>query len=163
MHTGINGSLWRKTAISTLTDSGDRRGERLREREDICSTCVEGGYGGWWVGGFERHHERNLGRSKEQLLAPSAQDWLPSSLIFLRGSQGDVVYLGWPIALLRGLSQLVQLFTWSPINFGDLTPYLTYGLSTLRRLSSISATLSSVDKITNFWVLTTPLINKIDL
>jgi hypothetical protein len=47
MCTRINVSLLRKTAISTLTDSGDHRGERLREREDICSTCVEGGYGGW--------------------------------------------------------------------------------------------------------------------
>jgi hypothetical protein len=28
---------------------------------------------------------------------------------------------------LRGLSQWVQLCTWSPKNFGDITPYLTCG------------------------------------
>jgi hypothetical protein len=28
---------------------------------------------------------------------------------------------------LRGLIQRVQLYTWSPINFRDLTSYLTYG------------------------------------
>ncbi len=56
----------------------------------------------------------------------------------IRGSQRDVVYLGWPIAPsymspnaggggeLRGLRQWEQLCTWSPKNFGDLTPYLTY-------------------------------------
>ncbi len=46
---------------------------------------------------------------------------------FYKGSQGDVVYIGWPIAPsymspmaggggvgLRGLSQWVQLCTWSP-------------------------------------------------
>jgi len=53
--------------------------------------------------------------------------------------QRDVVYPGWPIAPsymspnagggreLRGLSQWVQLYTGAQINFGDLTPYLTYG------------------------------------
>ncbi len=49
-------------------------------------------------------------------------------------------YLGWPIALLymspnaggrggvalRGLSEWVQLYTVAQINFGDVTPYLTY-------------------------------------
>ncbi len=96
---GINVALWR-TAICIKEELvvGTTGGERLREREDICSTCVEGGYGGWWVGGFKRHHEMNPSRSKEQLLAPSAQERLPSSLVLLRGSQGDVVYLGWPIA-----------------------------------------------------------------
>jgi hypothetical protein len=29
---------------------------------------------------------------------------------------------------LRGLSQRVQLYTGAQISFGDLTPYLTYGL-----------------------------------
>ncbi len=55
-----------------------------------------------------------------------------------RDLQRDVVYLWWPIAPsymkpneggggeLRGLSHWVQLYTWSPINFGDLTPYLTW-------------------------------------
>ncbi len=58
-----------------------------------------------------------------------------------RGLQRDVVYLGWPIAPsnmspnaggggeLRGLSQWVQLYTGSQINFGDLTPHLTYAES----------------------------------
>jgi hypothetical protein len=45
MCTGIYVALLRKTAISTITDSGDHRGERLREREDICSPCVEGDMG----------------------------------------------------------------------------------------------------------------------
>ncbi len=31
--------------------------------------------------------------------------------------------------VLRGLSQWVQLYTGAQINFGDLTPYLTYGLN----------------------------------
>jgi hypothetical protein len=31
---------------------------------------------------------------------------------------------------MRSLSQWVQLGTWSPKKFGDLTPYLTYGLHT---------------------------------
>ncbi len=55
-----------------------------------------------------------------------------------RGLQRDVVHLGWPIApsymspnsgggvLLLGLSQ-VQPYTGAQINFGDLTPYLTFG------------------------------------
>ncbi len=60
----------------------------------------------------------------------------------IRGLQRDVVYLGWPIAPsymspnagggggeLRGLSQLVQLYTGAQINFGDLTPYLTYAFN----------------------------------
>ncbi len=58
--------------------------------------------------------------------------------IRISGLQRDVVYLGWPIALiyepkcgggageLRGLSQWVQLYTEAQINIGDLTPYLTY-------------------------------------
>ncbi len=32
---------------------------------------------------------------------------------------------------LRGLCQLVQLYTGAQINFGDLTPYLTYGTTSL--------------------------------
>ncbi len=60
--------------------------------------------------------------------------------VLVRGLQRDVVYLGWPIAPsymspnaegeggeLQGLSQWVQLYTGAQINFGDLTPYLTYG------------------------------------
>ncbi len=56
-----------------------------------------------------------------------------------QGLQRDVVNLGWPIAPsymspnagsggggLRGLSQWVQLYIGALINFGDLTPYLTY-------------------------------------
>ncbi len=55
-----------------------------------------------------------------------------------RGLQRDI-YRGWPIApsytgpnaggggQLRDLSQWVQLYTGAQINFGDLTPYLTYG------------------------------------
>ncbi len=50
-----------------------------------------------------------------------------------RGLQRDVVYLGWPIAPScmspnagSHLSQWVQLFTGAHINFGDLTPSLTY-------------------------------------
>ncbi len=54
-----------------------------------------------------------------------------------RGLPRDVVYLGWPTTLswwaqmrgrgeLRGLSQWVQLYRGAQINFGDLTPYLTY-------------------------------------
>ncbi len=53
-----------------------------------------------------------------------------------RGLQRDVVYLSTNIALvyepkcgggeLRGLSKSVQLYTGAEINFGDLTPYLTY-------------------------------------
>ncbi len=57
-----------------------------------------------------------------------------------RGLQRDIVYLGWPIATsnvspnageggeLRGLSQWVQLYTGAKINFGDLVPYLIYGV-----------------------------------
>ncbi len=55
--------------------------------------------------------------------------------IFSRVLQRDVVYLSWPIAPLYvspnaggGVScgVLVQLYTGAQINFGDLTPYLTY-------------------------------------
>jgi hypothetical protein len=58
-----------------------------------------------------------------------------------QGLQSDVVCLGWPIAPsymspnagrggeLRGLSQWVKLYTGAQINFGDLTPYLTYGMN----------------------------------
>ncbi len=54
------------------------------------------------------------------------------------GLQRDVVYPAWPIAPsytspnagrgweLRGVSQWVQLCTGAQVNFGDLTPYLTY-------------------------------------
>jgi hypothetical protein len=66
---------------------------------------------------------------------------------FNRGLQRDVVYLGWPIASsymspnakrggeLRGLKQWVQLYTGAQINFGDLTPYLTYGCYPLSGMS----------------------------
>ncbi len=57
-----------------------------------------------------------------------------------KGLQRDVFYLGWPMAPsymspnaggrgeLRGLNQWVQLYMYigAPINFGYLTPYLTY-------------------------------------
>ncbi len=60
-----------------------------------------------------------------------------------RGSQRDVVHLGWPIApsymspnagdggRLRGLSQRVQLCTLSPNKLWryTVTPYLTYGVT----------------------------------
>ncbi len=71
----------------------------------------------------------------------------------IRGLQRDVVYLGWPIALLylspnaggrgylRGLSQWVQLYTGAQINFGDLTPYLTYVYNTLILSGSVSGSL----------------------
>ncbi len=59
---------------------------------------------------------------------------------FSWGSQRYVVYLGWQIAPsymspkcggrggggLQGLSQWAQLYTGAQMNFGDLTPYLTY-------------------------------------
>ncbi len=64
--------------------------------------------------------------------------------LIIRRLQGDVVYLGWPIAPsymspnaggggtgLRGLSQWEQLYTGAQINFGDLTRYLTCGQYTL--------------------------------
>jgi hypothetical protein len=35
--------------------------------------------------------------------------------------------------VLRGLSQREQLYTGAQINFGDLTPYLTYGPNSRRR------------------------------
>jgi hypothetical protein len=59
----------------------------------------------------------------------------------IRGSQKDVVYLGWPIASsykspnagggrgLQGLSQWVQLCTWIP---NKLIPYLTYGVNRVK-------------------------------
>ncbi len=64
-------------------------------------------------------------------------------LFSIRGLQWDVVYLGWRIepsymspnaggkgggncGVSAGLSQWVQLYTGAQINFGDLTPYLTY-------------------------------------
>jgi hypothetical protein len=61
-------------------------------------------------------------------------------LFFTGGLQGDVVFLGWPIAPsymspnaggggrgeLRGLSQRIQLYTGAQKNSGDLNPYLTY-------------------------------------
>ncbi len=59
------------------------------------------------------------------------------------GLHRDIVYLGWPIAPsymspnaggggeLRGLSQWVQLDRGAQINFRDLTPYLTYDVTTL--------------------------------
>ncbi len=61
---------------------------------------------------------------------------------FLTGSQGlkrDVVYLGWPIAPSCGggvawsqpMSTTAQ-YTGAQINFGDLTPYLTYAGSALQ-------------------------------
>jgi hypothetical protein len=61
------------------------------------------------------------------------------TMVRLRGLPRDVAYLVRPIApsymspnaggggLLRGLSQWVQLYTGAQINFGDLTPYLTFG------------------------------------
>ncbi len=61
----------------------------------------------------------------------------------LGGLQRGVVCLGWPIAPsyispkaggrveLLGLSKWVQLYTAAQINFGDLTPYLTYGVPSL--------------------------------
>jgi hypothetical protein len=67
---------------------------------------------------------------------------IPSQLILLtQGLQRDVVYLGWPIAhsymnpnaggggSCGGLSRWVQLCTGAQINFGDLTPYLTFNMS----------------------------------
>jgi hypothetical protein len=60
--------------------------------------------------------------------------------------QRDVVYLGWPVAPsylspnagagvggLRGLSQWVKLYTGTQINFGDLTPYLTYSMASAQQ------------------------------
>ncbi len=55
-----------------------------------------------------------------------------------KGLQRDIVYLGWSIepsylspneggGESLGLSQRVRLYTGAQINFGDLTPYLTYG------------------------------------
>ncbi len=62
-----------------------------------------------------------------------------------RGLQRDVVYFGWQIAPsyigpnevgggeLRGFSGLSQkLYTGAQINFGDLTPYWTYGYWVLK-------------------------------
>jgi hypothetical protein len=58
-------------------------------------------------------------------------------MLLCRGSQRDVVYLGWPVAPsymspntgggggVAGSSQWVPLYTGAR-NFGDLTPYLTY-------------------------------------
>ncbi len=50
--------------------------------------------------------------------APPPSSWLPIEILYCRGSQRDVVYLGWPIAraqmLEGGLSQWAQLCTWSP-------------------------------------------------
>ncbi len=42
--------------------------------------------------------------------------WLTNELKCVGGGGGE----------LRGLSQRVQLYTGGQINFGDLTPYLTY-------------------------------------
>ncbi len=57
----------------------------------------------------------------------------------VRGLQRDVVYLGWPIAPSYtspnargwGVVSTAVYITWhgAQINFGDLTPYLTYGCS----------------------------------
>ncbi len=64
--------------------------------------------------------------------------------LFSGGAQRDVVYLGWPpvapsymspIArgdlqdLSHAISTAMHIAHWAQINFGDLTPYLTYGYS----------------------------------
>ncbi len=52
-------------------------------------------------------------------MSPILADQYRSALVFVPkcGGEGE----------LRGLSQGVQLYTWAQTNFGDLTPYLTYG------------------------------------
>ncbi len=87
----------------------------------------------------KRRHGRGwaLGqRGKE----PKEHLGIPSSVFRLsifRGSQRDVVYIGWPIApssmwggkvAVRGLSCEYSCAHEAQSNFGDLTPYLTYEL-----------------------------------
>jgi hypothetical protein len=48
--------------------------------------------------------------------------WLTNSALVFAGRRGE----------LRGLSQSVQHYTGSQINFEDLTPYLTYGWNICR-------------------------------
>ncbi len=85
----------------------------------------------WYTIHNIRHHDRCM--CSNVLTTPLQGHLLISERwLYSQGSQRDVVYLGWPIAPsymspnggLRGLSQWVQ---WAQINFGDLTPYLTYG------------------------------------
>ncbi len=45
---------------------------------------------------------------------------------------------------LRGLSQWVQLYTEAQINFGDLTPYLTYGIEELNIIGRTYSGFASV-------------------
>jgi hypothetical protein len=78
---------------------------------------------------------------RKMFLIATLPYWEPDTSIhvwYAGRLQRDVVYLGWPLAPsymrpkagkgaeLRGLSQWVQLYTGAQINFGDLTPYLTY-------------------------------------
>ncbi len=83
-----------------------------------------------------------------------------------RGLQRDVVYLGWPKAPshmspnagaggeLRGLSQWVQLYIGAQINFGDLTPYLTFDCKqtadTLLRPANLSSKLTQICQVCTF-------------
>jgi hypothetical protein len=65
-------------------------------------------------------------------------------LLNLPAGRCRLLYLGWPIApsymspnaggggKLRGLSQWAQLYTGAPINFGDLTQYLSHACHGLR-------------------------------
>ncbi len=79
--------------------------------------------------------------------APSLQPPSSPASLKIRGLQGDVVYLSWSIAPLvyepkygrgRGCgSQPMRTavhITWhgAQMNFGDLTPYLTYGLKVMK-------------------------------
>ncbi len=64
------------------------------------------------------------------------------------GLQRDVDYLGWPIrGGMRGLGQRVHLYTGAQINFGDLTPYLTYG----RYIPPILLYPSTYSVVKSFW------------
>ncbi len=89
--------------------------------------------------------------------------WMRSSWAVRSESQRDVVYLGWPVTNsaprtriwaqrlgeggMRGFSQWVQLYTWSPNKLwrsnSDLTPYLTCGLDRLTAIAKVAKVLSS--------------------
>ncbi len=90
--------------------------------------------------------QEQSGWTRRQLPQLQDQDQPPvySKYALCRGLQRDIVYLSWPKTPLiyepngggerelRGLSKWVELYTGAQMNFGDLDPYLTYGIMQLQ-------------------------------
>ncbi len=96
------------------------------ETKSCCTTAKW--YKGWQQQQHNSYRRKAIGVGRSATVHwPRITGWKDGELsVEGRGSQRDVVYLGWPIAPsymspnagggweLRGLSQWVQLFTWSP-------------------------------------------------